>query len=89
MTAVGIDGLGRIGRLLARRLNKRDDASCWLELVISNLVADIDTFSVLAEVRLYQRPVSVFCRDRDWWTASCRSIHLARPRNVVLEWGLE
>ena len=27
MTAVGINGLGRIGRLLARRLHEREDAS--------------------------------------------------------------
>ena len=43
MTAVGINGLGRIGRLLARRLNERDDARRALELVMCNEVADVET----------------------------------------------
>ena len=43
MTAVGINGLGRIGRLLARRLYERDDARRALELVMCNEVADVET----------------------------------------------
>jgi D-erythrose 4-phosphate dehydrogenase len=43
MTAVGINGLGRIGRLLARRLYERDDARHALELVMCNEVADVET----------------------------------------------
>ena len=43
MTAVGINGLGRIGRLLARRMYERDDARHALELVMSNEVADGET----------------------------------------------
>ena len=47
MTAVGINGLGRIGRLLARRLYERDDASCALQLVMCNEVADVETIAHL------------------------------------------
>ena len=43
MTAVGINGLGRIGRLLAGRLYERDDARHALELVMCNEVADVET----------------------------------------------
>ena len=43
MTAVGINGLGRIGRLLARRLYERDDATRALELAMCNEVADVET----------------------------------------------
>ena len=43
MTAIGINGLGRIGRLLARRLYERDDARRALELVMCNEVADVET----------------------------------------------
>ena len=43
MTAVGINGLGRIGRLLARRMYERDDARHSLELVMCNEVADVET----------------------------------------------
>ena len=43
MTAVGINGLGRIGRLLARRMYERDDARHALELVMCNEVADVET----------------------------------------------
>ena len=43
MTAVGINGLGRIGRLLVRRLHERDDARRALELVMCNEVADFET----------------------------------------------
>ena len=47
MTAVGINGLGRIGRLLARRLNERDDARRALELTMCNEVADVETIAHL------------------------------------------
>ena len=47
MTAVGINGLGRIGRLLARRLYERDDARHALKLVMCNQVADVDTVAHL------------------------------------------
>ena len=43
MTAVGINGLGRIGRLLARRMYERDDARHALQLVMCNEVADVET----------------------------------------------
>ena len=43
MTAVGINSLGRIGRLLARRMYERDDARHSLELVMCNEVADVET----------------------------------------------
>ena len=43
MTAVGINGLGRIGRLLARRMYERDDAMHALELAMCNEVADVET----------------------------------------------
>ena len=41
MTAVGINGLGRIGHLLARRMYERDDARHALELAMCNEVADV------------------------------------------------
>ncbi|MEC7008609.1 MAG: glyceraldehyde 3-phosphate dehydrogenase NAD-binding domain-containing protein, partial [Pseudomonadota bacterium] len=43
MTAVGINGLGRIGRLLARRMYERDDARHALQLVMCNEVANVET----------------------------------------------
>ncbi len=43
MTTVGINGLGRIGRLLARRLYERNDARRTLKLVMCNEVADVET----------------------------------------------
>ena len=43
MTAVGINDLGRIGRLLARRLYEGDDARHSLKLVMCNEVADVET----------------------------------------------
>ena len=43
MTTVGINGLGRIGRLLARRMYERDDARHALELAMCNEVADVET----------------------------------------------
>ena len=42
MTAVGINGLGRIGHLLARRMYERDDARHALELAMCNEVADVE-----------------------------------------------
>ena len=43
MTAVGINGLGRIGRPLARRFYECDDARHALEPVTCNEVADVET----------------------------------------------
>lgn len=47
MTAVGVNGLGRIGRLLTRRLCERDDAKRALNLVMCNEVADAETVAHL------------------------------------------
>lgn len=43
MIRVGINGLGRIGRLLMRRICERDDASASLTLVAANELADAET----------------------------------------------
>lgn len=47
MTRVGINGLGRIGRLLARRISEREDARTALTLVAANELADAETVAHL------------------------------------------
>ena len=47
MTSVGINGLGRIGRLLTRRLFERHDARAALRLTMCNEVADAATVAHL------------------------------------------
>ena len=47
MTRVGINGLGRIGRLLARRISEREDARTALMLVAANELADAETVAHL------------------------------------------
>ena len=47
MTRVGINGLGRIGRLLARRITEREDARASLTLVAANELADAETVAHL------------------------------------------
>jgi len=47
MTRVGINGLGRIGRLLARRITERDDARASLTLAAANELADAETVAHL------------------------------------------
>ena len=47
MTRVGINGLGRIGRLLARRITEREDARAALTLAAANELADAETVAHL------------------------------------------
>ena len=47
MTSIGINGLGRIGRLLTRRLFERHDARAALRLTMCNEVADAATVAHL------------------------------------------
>lgn len=47
MTRVGINGLGRIGRLLARRITEREDARTSLTLAAANELADAETVAHL------------------------------------------
>ena len=54
MTSVGINGLGRIGRLLTRRLFERHDARAALRLTMCNEVADAAT---VAQVSLVEEQV--------------------------------
>ena len=47
MTRVGINGLGRIGRLLTRRITEREDARASLTLAAANELADAETVAHL------------------------------------------
>ena len=47
MIRVGINGLGRIGRLLARRISERPDAGASLTLAAANEIADAETVAHL------------------------------------------
>ena len=47
MTRVGINGLGRIGRLLSRRISERADARSTLTLAAANEIADAETVAHL------------------------------------------
>ena len=47
MTRVGINGLGRIGRLLVRRITEREDARASLTLAAANELADAQTVAHL------------------------------------------
>lgn len=47
MIRVGINGLGRIGRLLARRITEREDARAALTLAAANELADAETVAHL------------------------------------------
>ena len=89
MTAVGSNGLGRVGRLLARRLYERHDARCALELVMCNEFADVETAVHLLKYdsthRRFSHPVAFEkggLRIADRFT---RLSHETEPSNV--RWG--
>ena len=63
MASLGINGLGRIGRLLVRRVCERDDAKGALKLVMCNEVADAETIAHLLKYDSthgrFSRPVAL------------------------------
>jgi len=89
MTAVGINGLGRIGRLLARRLHEREDASGELELVMCNEVADVETVAHLLKYDSthgrFSHPVSIETGGLRIADQSIALSHETEPSRVA--WG--
>ena len=89
MTAVGINGLGRIGRLLARRMYERDDARHALELAMCNEVADVETVVHLLKYDSthgrFSYPVAFDKSGLQIADRRTRLSHETEPSNVL--WG--